>query len=91
MADSGDFLLMLLISWGTPFLLFLFVIFDYFLCTQIKSVLLVGITAGSVEPLPHVKKYQTVIPQRLQEPSPINDAAAHQVRHKLLFNYKQIV
>lgn len=53
--------------------------------------LLVGISAGSVEPLPHVKKYQSVIPQRLKDPSPINDAAAHQVRHKLLFNQKQIV
>lgn len=48
--------------------------------------LLVGITAGSVEPLPHVKKYQTVIPQRLKDPSPINDAAANQVRHRLVFN-----
>ncbi|XP_003964201.3 disintegrin and metalloproteinase domain-containing protein 8a [Takifugu rubripes] len=35
-----------------------------------------GITAGSVEPLPHVKKYQTVIPQRLKVSSPIHDAAA---------------
>lgn len=87
MADSGYFLFMFFISWGTTFFfLSLFVILDYFLLTQIQFVLLVGITAGSVEPLPHVKKYQTIIPQRLKDSSPINDTAAHQVRHKLLFN-----
>lgn len=54
--------------------------------------LLVGITAGSVEPLPHVKKYQTVIPQRLKVSSPIHDAAAaHQVRHKLQLRLKNIL
>ncbi|XP_049456804.1 disintegrin and metalloproteinase domain-containing protein 8a [Epinephelus fuscoguttatus] len=37
-----------------------------------------GIIAGSVRTLPHVKKYQTVIPQRLKDSSLINDAATHQ-------------
>ncbi|XP_034407414.1 disintegrin and metalloproteinase domain-containing protein 8a [Cyclopterus lumpus] len=37
-----------------------------------------GIIAGSVRTLPHVMKYQIVIPQRLRETSLINDAATHQ-------------
>ncbi|XP_075933450.1 disintegrin and metalloproteinase domain-containing protein 8a [Anarhichas minor] len=37
-----------------------------------------GIIAGSVRTLPHVMKYQIVIPQRLGDPSLINDAATHQ-------------
>lgn len=36
-----------------------------------------GVIAGSVGTLPHVKKYQTVIPQRLKD-SLSNDAATHQ-------------
>lgn len=43
--------------------------------------MLAGITAGSVRTLPHVVKYQTVIPQRLKGSSLINDAATHQVGH----------
>uniref|UniRef100_H3DGJ5 ADAM metallopeptidase domain 8a n=1 Tax=Tetraodon nigroviridis TaxID=99883 RepID=H3DGJ5_TETNG len=39
--------------------------------------LLVSWGTTSAEPLPHVKKYQTVIPQRLEDPSPSDDAAAH--------------
>ncbi|XP_060895645.1 disintegrin and metalloproteinase domain-containing protein 8a [Labrus mixtus] len=34
--------------------------------------------AGSVRILPHVIKYQSVIPQRLKDSSHINDAASHQ-------------
>ncbi|XP_042358710.1 disintegrin and metalloproteinase domain-containing protein 8a [Plectropomus leopardus] len=37
-----------------------------------------GIIAGAVRTLPHVKKYQTVIPQKLKDSSHINDAATHQ-------------
>ncbi|GAA6213849.1 disintegrin and metalloproteinase domain-containing protein 8-like [Lates japonicus] len=37
-----------------------------------------GIIAGNVWTLPHVMKYQTVIPQRLKDSSLINDAATHQ-------------
>uniref|UniRef100_A0A665UIW3 ADAM metallopeptidase domain 8a n=1 Tax=Echeneis naucrates TaxID=173247 RepID=A0A665UIW3_ECHNA len=37
-----------------------------------------GIIAASVGSLPHVMKYQTVIPQRLKEPSATRDAATHQ-------------
>lgn len=68
------------------FFIHLCVILDCFLFfAQIQSVLLVGITAGTVEPLPHVKKYQAVAPQRLEDPSPINAAAAaRQVSHKRL-------
>lgn len=88
MAHSGCFLFIFLISWGTTF----FYIFYSFMCYSwlfsflfLQSVLLVGITAGTVEPLPHVKKYQTVTPQRLEDLSPINAAAtARQVRHKRL-------
>ncbi|XP_030603455.1 disintegrin and metalloproteinase domain-containing protein 8a [Archocentrus centrarchus] len=36
-----------------------------------------GITAASVGTLPHVIKYQTVIPQRLKDSSLFNDAAEH--------------
>ncbi|XP_034537236.1 disintegrin and metalloproteinase domain-containing protein 8a [Notolabrus celidotus] len=35
-------------------------------------------SAGSLRTLPHVKKYQTVIPQRLKDSSQVNDAATHQ-------------
>lgn len=57
-----------------------------------SPVLLVGITAGSVETLPHVKKYQTVIPQRLKDSAPIHGAAAaHQVRHKLQLRLKKYI
>lgn len=64
----------------------------FFLNYFFFPVLLVGITAGSVEPLPHVKEYQTVIPQRLKDSSLIHDAAtaAHQVRHKLQLRLKKI-
>ncbi|XP_039994307.1 disintegrin and metalloproteinase domain-containing protein 8a isoform X2 [Xiphias gladius] len=37
-----------------------------------------GIIAGSVRTLPHVVKYQTVIPQRLKDSSLINDGATNQ-------------
>ncbi|XP_023266365.1 zinc metalloproteinase/disintegrin-like HR1a [Seriola lalandi dorsalis] len=37
-----------------------------------------GILAGSVKTLPHVMKYQTVIPQKLKDSSLTNDAAANQ-------------
>ncbi|XP_071336871.1 disintegrin and metalloproteinase domain-containing protein 8a [Trachinotus anak] len=37
-----------------------------------------GILAGSVRTLPHVMKYQTVIPQKLKDSSLSNDAATHQ-------------
>ncbi|XP_074502550.1 disintegrin and metalloproteinase domain-containing protein 8a [Sebastes fasciatus] len=37
-----------------------------------------GIIACSVRTLPHVMKYQTVIPRRLKDSSLINDAATHQ-------------
>ncbi|XP_070834513.1 disintegrin and metalloproteinase domain-containing protein 8a [Chaetodon trifascialis] len=37
-----------------------------------------GVIAGSVRTLPHVMKYQTVIPQRLKDSSLSNDAATHQ-------------
>ncbi|XP_041803469.1 disintegrin and metalloproteinase domain-containing protein 8a [Chelmon rostratus] len=37
-----------------------------------------GVIAGSVRTLPHVMKYQTVIPQRLKDSSLINDAATLQ-------------
>ncbi|KAM8859532.1 disintegrin and metalloproteinase domain-containing protein 8a [Spinachia spinachia] len=37
-----------------------------------------GIIAGSVRTLPHVIKYQIVIPQRLRDPSLVKDAATHQ-------------
>ncbi|XP_034753833.1 disintegrin and metalloproteinase domain-containing protein 8a [Etheostoma cragini] len=37
-----------------------------------------GIIAGNEMTLPHVMKYQTVIPQRLKDSSRINDAATHQ-------------
>ncbi|XP_028279254.1 disintegrin and metalloproteinase domain-containing protein 8a [Parambassis ranga] len=36
-----------------------------------------GIIAGGVRTLPHVKKFYTVIPQRLEDSSHINDAATH--------------
>ncbi|XP_076598327.1 disintegrin and metalloproteinase domain-containing protein 8a [Chaetodon auriga] len=37
-----------------------------------------GLIAGSVRTLPHVMKYQTVIPQRLKDSSLSDDAATHQ-------------
>nr|XP_046258531.1 disintegrin and metalloproteinase domain-containing protein 8a [Scatophagus argus] len=37
-----------------------------------------GITVGSVRTLPHVMKYQTVLPQRLKDSSAINDDHTHQ-------------
>ncbi|XP_038593500.1 disintegrin and metalloproteinase domain-containing protein 8a [Micropterus salmoides] len=37
-----------------------------------------GIIAGSVRTLPHVMKYQTVIPQKLKDSSLINDVGTHQ-------------
>lgn len=38
-----------------------------------------GVVAADVGTLPHVSKYQTVIPQRLKDLSLIKDTAAHVV------------
>lgn len=60
---------------------FFFSVFLSALLSSKTSLILPGITAGSVRTLPHVVKYQTVIPQRLKGSSLINDAATHQVGH----------
>lgn len=51
----------------------------------INHLTLAGIITASVETLPHVIKYQTVIPLRLKDSSVFNDAAAtHKVTLTLL-------
>ena len=68
-----------------PVFLTLFLPCPYLSLSHNLSLILAGIIAGSVRTLPHVKKYQTVIPQKLKDSSLSNDAATHQVTHTLPF------
>lgn len=60
----------------------LLILYSLFVCFFIVSQsirILLGLAAGSERTLPHVLKYQTVIPQRLKDTSLTSDAAATQV------------
>lgn len=79
-----DFCLSLFRSFSPSFF------FLFFLSHEI-SLILVGIIADSVGTLPHVMKYQTVIPQKLKDSFLIDDAATHQVTHTLLFLFYHLI
>ena len=73
------------------FYVFLCISFDFFWSPKI-SLKLAGAAADSVRTLPHVMKYQTVIPQRLKDSSLSgdDDAATHQVTHSTELFYQFI-
>lgn len=73
------------------FYFFLCISFDFFWSHKI-SLKLAGAAADSVRTLPHVMKYQTVIPQKLKDSSLSgdDDAATHQVTHSTVLFYQFI-
>lgn len=60
-------------------LFFVCLFFCFFLNVSQSIRILLGLAAGSERTLPHVMKYQTVIPQRLKDTSLTSDAAATRV------------
>lgn len=83
MTHSGYFIWIFLLLWGMGAFFpaswsFILCLFVFFIVSQSIRILL-GLAAGSERTLPHVMKYQTVIPQRLKDTSLTSDAAATQV------------
>lgn len=87
MTHSGYFIWIFLLLWGMgaffPASLILYslsvCLFFFFLNVSQSIRILLGLAAGSERTLPHVMKYQTVIPQRLKDTSLTSDAAATRV------------
>lgn len=89
-----DFLLLMGYDFSFILSLILLILPFFFLSFFVSpkmSLILVGISADSVRTLPHVMKYQTVIPHKLKDSSLINDAATHEVTHSLLYCFNQFI